>query len=114
MTATKRIDPLPDDAPHILVVDDDQRIRDLLSRYLFEHGFRVTPAGDAAEARAAMRGLSFDLIILDVMMPGESGLSLARDLMMCPRSACWPLASKLDSLLPRWHPRIVNLLILLA
>ncbi len=71
---------LPDDAPHVLVVDDDQRIRDLLSRYLFENGFRVTPAGDAAAARAAMRGLAFDLVILDVMMPGENGLSLARDL----------------------------------
>lgn len=78
---TTRIkDVLPDDAPHVLVVDDDQRIRDLLSRYLFENGFRVTPAGDAAAARAAMRGLAFDLVILDVMMPGESGLSLARDL----------------------------------
>ncbi|MEQ1649895.1 MAG: response regulator [Hyphomicrobiaceae bacterium] len=71
---------LPDDAPHVLVVDDDQRIRDLLSRYLHENGFRVTPAADAAAARAAMRGLSFDLVILDIMMPGESGLSLARDL----------------------------------
>lgn len=76
----RRRDPLPDDAPHILVVDDDQRIRDLLSRYLYEHGFRVTPAADAAAARAAMRGLAFDLVILDIMMPGESGLSLARDL----------------------------------
>jgi len=71
---------LPDNAAHILVVDDDQRIRDLLARYLFEHGFRVSSAADAASARAAMRGLAFDLVILDVMMPGESGLSLARDL----------------------------------
>ncbi|MDX2308183.1 MAG: response regulator transcription factor [Hyphomicrobium sp.] len=73
-------DPLPDDAPHVLVVDDDQKIRDLLARYLFEHGFRVTTAADAENARKAMRGLSFDLVLLDVMMPGESGLSLARDL----------------------------------
>ncbi|HRK17728.1 MAG TPA: response regulator transcription factor [Hyphomicrobiaceae bacterium] len=82
MTSTplRRVEPLPDDAPHVLVVDDDQRIRDLLSRYLFEHGFRVTPAADAAAARAAMRGLAFDLVILDIMMPGESGLSLAKDL----------------------------------
>lgn len=72
--------PLPDDAPHVLVVDDDKRIRDLLSRFLAENGFRVTPAADATAARAAMRGLAFDLIVLDVMMPGESGLSLARDL----------------------------------
>jgi len=71
---------LPDNAAHILVVDDDQRIRDLLARYLFEQGFRVSTATDAASARAAMRGLAFDVVILDVMMPGESGLSLARDL----------------------------------
>jgi two-component system, OmpR family, phosphate regulon response regulator OmpR len=71
---------LPDNAAHILVVDDDQRIRDLLARYLFEQGFRVSTANDAASARAAMRGLAFDVVILDVMMPGESGLDLARDL----------------------------------
>lgn len=73
-------EPLPDNAPHVLVVDDDQKIRDLLRRYLNENGFRVTPAADAAAARAAMRGLSFDIILLDVMMPGENGLDLARDL----------------------------------
>lgn len=73
-------DPLPDDAPHVLVVDDDHKIRDLLARYLFEQGFRVTTAQDTASARSAMRGLSFDIILLDVMMPGESGLDLAREL----------------------------------
>ena len=61
---------LSDDAPHLLVVDDDTRIRDLLSRYLSEQGFRVTVAGDAAEARRKLDGLKYDLIILDVMMPG--------------------------------------------
>lgn len=71
---------LPDDAPHILVVDDDRRICDLLAQYLRENGFRVTTAEDAAAARAAMRGLAFDLVILDIMMPGESGLSLAKTL----------------------------------
>lgn len=71
---------LHDNAPHILLVDDDQKIRALLCRYLTENGFRVTPAQDAAGARAALRGLSFDIILLDVMMPGESGLDLARDL----------------------------------
>lgn len=76
----RKSEALPDNAPHILVVDDDFRIRDLLSRYLQENGFRVTPTADAAAARAAMRGLAFDLIILDVMMPGETGISLARDL----------------------------------
>ena len=71
---------LPDNAAHILVVDDDQRIRDLLARYLFENGFRVSTATDAETARASMRGLAFDVVILDVMMPGENGLDLARDL----------------------------------
>lgn len=75
-----RCAPPPDNAAHILVVDDDHRIRDLLARYLVEQGFRVTPASDAASARSAMRGLAFDLVILDVMMPGESGLDLAREL----------------------------------
>jgi two-component system phosphate regulon response regulator OmpR len=71
----------PDDnAPHILVVDDDSRIRDLLARFLQDHGFRVTTAVDAASARATMRSLAFDLLILDVMMPQESGLDFARSL----------------------------------
>ena len=73
-------EPLPDNAPHILVVDDDQKIRDLLARYLVSHGLRVTTAPDAAGARSALRGLAFDAILLDVMMPGESGLDLAREL----------------------------------
>jgi two-component system phosphate regulon response regulator OmpR len=74
------MEPLLDNAPHILVVDDDQRIRDSLARYLLENGFRVSTAIDAASARASMRGLAFDVVILDVMMPGENGLDLARDL----------------------------------
>lgn len=68
---------IPDDAPHLLVVDDDRRIRDLLSRYLQSEGYRVTTAETAAEARAKLDGLCFDLLILDVMMPGESGFELA-------------------------------------
>jgi two-component system, OmpR family, phosphate regulon response regulator OmpR len=81
-TATQqaRTDAIPDNAPHILVVDDDQKIRALLGRFLTSNGFRVTEAADAAAARSFMRGLAFDLVLLDVMMPGESGLSLARDL----------------------------------
>ena len=69
-----------DNAPHILIVDDDSRIRDLLGRYLHDHGFRVTMAIDAESARAHMRSLSFDLIVLDVMMPKESGIDFAKSL----------------------------------
>ena len=72
--------PLADDAPHLLVVDDDLRIRDLLSRYLVDHGYRVTTASSAAEARCKLDGMAFDLLVLDVMMPGESGLDLARSI----------------------------------
>jgi two-component system, OmpR family, phosphate regulon response regulator OmpR len=75
----KHID-LTDDAPHLLVVDDDTRIRDLLHRYLSEQGFRVSVAADAQEARRRLNGLSFDLLIVDVMMPGENGLSLTKSL----------------------------------
>ena len=71
---------IADDAPHLLVVDDDTRIRDLLQRYLTEQGFRVTVAADASEARRKLEGLHFDLLVLDVMMPGESGLSLTRSI----------------------------------
>jgi len=79
-TETENASAPADDAPHILVVDDDRRIRELLKRYLSDNGFRVTTAEHAAEARARLEGLSFDLIVLDVMMPGESGLDLTRDL----------------------------------
>jgi two-component system phosphate regulon response regulator OmpR len=65
---------------HILVVEDDARLRDRLARFLTNEGFRVTAAQDAAEARARMRGISPDLLVLDVMMPGESGLDLTRAL----------------------------------
>ena len=71
---------LADDAPHVLVVDDDQRIRTLLSRYLTDNGFRVDTAANAAEARTLLDSLSFDLIVLDVMMPGESGVEFTRAL----------------------------------
>jgi two-component system phosphate regulon response regulator OmpR len=69
-----------DDAPHLLVVDDDARIRNLLSRFLTAEGYRVSTADNAAEARARLSGLHFDLLILDVMMPGESGFDLAKSL----------------------------------
>jgi two-component system phosphate regulon response regulator OmpR len=67
-----------DDAPHLLLVDDDRRIRDLLSRFLAGEGYRVTTAMSAKDARAKLLGLHFDLLILDVMMPGETGFDLAR------------------------------------
>lgn len=67
-----------DDAPHLLLVDDDRRIRDLLSRFLRGEGYRVTTAQSSSDARAKLTGLHFDLLILDVMMPGESGFDLAR------------------------------------
>jgi two-component system phosphate regulon response regulator OmpR len=67
-----------DDAPHLLLVDDDRRIRDLLSRFLSNEGYRVTTAMSAKDARAKLNGLHFDLLILDVMMPGETGFDLAR------------------------------------
>lgn len=68
------------DAPHILVVDDDRRLRQLLKTYLSENGFRVSAAANAAEARAHLEGLVYDLIVLDIMMPGESGLTLTQSL----------------------------------
>jgi len=68
---------LEDDAPHVLLIDDDRRIRQLLSRYLLEHGYRVTTAESAFVAEARMQGLTFDLLILDVMMPGRSGFEFA-------------------------------------
>jgi two-component system phosphate regulon response regulator OmpR len=70
--------PLPDDAPHLLLIDDDQRIRALLARFLGDHGYRVTASASAADARAKLASLAFDLLIVDVMMPGESGFDLAR------------------------------------
>jgi len=68
------------DLPHILVVDDDNRLRELLRKYLSDNGFRVSVASDAAAARQRMAGLTFDMLVLDLMMPGESGLELATDL----------------------------------
>ncbi|MDE3120774.1 MAG: response regulator, partial [Paracoccaceae bacterium] len=65
---------------HLLIVDDDERIRGLLQKFLLRSGFLVTAARDAAHARRLLAGLDFDLIVLDVMMPGEDGISLTRSL----------------------------------
>ncbi len=69
-----------EDAAHVLVVDDDRRIRMLLSTYLRKHGYRVTIAASAEEARAYLEGLAFEIIVLDVMMPGENGFDFAASL----------------------------------
>jgi two-component system phosphate regulon response regulator OmpR len=69
-----------DGAAHLLIVDDDERIRGLLQKFLIRNGFWVTAARDAAHARRLLEGLEFDLIVLDVMMPGEDGISLTRSL----------------------------------
>ena len=63
---------------HILVVDDHKEIRDLLAKFLAKHGMRVTVAADASEARRQLKAGAFDLIVLDIMMPGEDGLSLCK------------------------------------
>lgn len=69
-----------DPLPHLLIVDDDERIRALLAKFLLRHGFLISTARDAAHARRLLAGLEFDMIVLDVMMPGEDGISLTRDL----------------------------------
>jgi two-component system phosphate regulon response regulator OmpR len=78
MAAQPARKPLPDEAPHILVVDDDRRLRDLLARFLGDNGYRVTTAANAAEADLRLARLVFDAIVLDIMMPGENGFDFAR------------------------------------
>ena len=65
---------------HLLIVDDDQRIRELLQKYLMRNGFMVSIARDAVQAKRLLKGLAFDLIVLDIMMPEQDGLSLTREL----------------------------------
>ena len=69
-----------DPSPHILVVDDHRDIRDLLGKYLAKHGYRVTVADGGSEMKRALKAGAIDLVVLDLMMPGEDGLSLCRDL----------------------------------
>jgi two-component system, OmpR family, phosphate regulon response regulator OmpR len=73
-------DPDPAARPHVLVVDDDVRISDLVSRYLQDNGFMVMTAENAAEARAILKSFEFDVMVVDVMMPGETGLEFTKDI----------------------------------
>ena len=105
-----------EESPHILVVDDDRRLRDLLQRFLSESGFRVTVADSASQAREKLESFQFDLLVLDVMMPGESGLDLTSGLretnpvpillltaMAEPDSAPSTVDSEIDRMY--WRPR---------
>lgn len=83
--------------PHILVVDDDARLRELLRDYLGVNGFNVTTAEHAAEARRKLAGIDFDLIVLDVMMPGESGLDLTEHLRATSRVPVLLLTARGDA-----------------
>ncbi len=79
------------DDSHILVVEDDPRLRERLARYLSGEGFRVTASGDATDARSKLRAIDPDLMVLDVMMPGETGLDLVQSLRADGRHADLPV-----------------------
>lgn len=83
--------------PHLLIVDDDERIRELLKKFLMRHGFLVTSARDAAHARRILSGLDFDMIVLDVMMPGEDGMSLTRGIRETSMTPIMLLTAKGDT-----------------
>ncbi|MEO9515045.1 MAG: response regulator [Paracoccaceae bacterium] len=83
--------------PHLLIVDDDERIRTLLQKFLMRNGFLVSAARDAAHARRILLGLDFDLIVLDVMMPGEDGLSLCRSIRETHQTPIMLLTAKGDT-----------------
>ena len=82
---------------HLLIVDDDERIRTLLRRFLVRNGYYVTAARDAAQARRLLAGLEFDLIVLDVMMPGEDGITLTRSLRRHSQTPILLLTAKGDT-----------------
>ncbi|WP_375666862.1 MULTISPECIES: response regulator [unclassified Bartonella] len=77
---TNHVQVLCDDAPHLLVIDDDTRIRNLLFQFLIKNGFRVSVSANANEARRLLASLDFDLLIVDVMMPSENGIDLTHSL----------------------------------
>jgi two-component system phosphate regulon response regulator OmpR len=86
-----------DDAAHVLVVDDDRRIRELLSAYLRKNGYRVTIAASAQEARAYLGSLAFEIIVLDVMMPGENGFDFAASLRLTSQVPILMLTARSES-----------------
>ncbi|MCL6229336.1 response regulator [Bartonella bilalgolemii] len=77
---TDHIQTLCDNAPHLLVIDDDTRIRNLLSQFLIKNGFRVSVSANSDEAKRQLKSLDFDLLIVDIMMPGENGIDLTYSL----------------------------------
>jgi two-component system, OmpR family, phosphate regulon response regulator OmpR len=83
--------------PHLLVVDDDERLRELLQRYLSGNNYRVSVAADAADARALMKSMAFDLLIVDVMMPGESGLDFTSSVRASSRTPVLMLTARGDT-----------------
>src|ERR1700754_4534466 len=100
-----------DDAPHILLVDDDRRIRDLLSRFLAAEGYRVSTAASASDARSKLQGLHFDLLILDVMMPALheaeariEGLQIGADDYVAKPFEPRELALRINNILKRAAP----------
>ena len=82
---------------HLMIVDDDERIRVLLQKFLMRHGFLVTAARDASHARRILTGLDFDMLILDVMMPGEDGLSLCRSIRETSQTPILLLTAKCET-----------------
>jgi two-component system phosphate regulon response regulator OmpR len=97
MTALREITPVLDDAPHVLFVDDDRRLRDLLGRFLADHGYRVTTAANAGQATSKLEHIAFDIIVLDVMMPGENGFDFAKRLRQTSAVPILMLTARADS-----------------
>jgi len=96
MTEKKQVE-ISDHAPHVLVVDDDRRLRDLLARFLVENGYRVTTAAHATDARAKAEHIIFDALVLDVMMPGENGFDLARSIRQTSQIPILMLTARADA-----------------
>jgi two-component system phosphate regulon response regulator OmpR len=71
---------MSEEKSHILIIDDDDRLRDLIGRFLMDQGYRVTTTASSEEARNRMQGMAFDILVVDIMMPGETGLELVHDL----------------------------------